>query len=56
MKIIVTVIPTDLVTSLLKAGIWFSPSWWSGNEKYFCFLFTVSPALLQSYAEFKRLL
>ena len=32
MKIIVTVIPTDLVTNLLKARIWFSPSWWSGNK------------------------
>ena len=22
-----------------KTRIWFSASWWSGNEKYFCFLF-----------------
>ena len=32
-----------------------SASWWSGNEKYFCFLFIASRALLQSHAEFNRL-
>ena len=31
-------------------------SWWSGNEKYFCFLFIASRVLLQSHAEFNRLL
>ena len=66
MKIIVTIIPTDLVTNLLyplfvlsyepKTRIWFSTSWWSGNEKYFCFLFIASRALLESHAEFNRLL
>ena len=67
MKIIVTIIPTDLVTNLLlssffflsykpKTRTWFSASWWSGNEKYFCFLFIGSRALLQSHAEVNRLL
>ena len=37
-----------------KTRIRFSASWWSGNEKYFCFLFIASRALLQSYAEFNR--
>ena len=32
--------------------IWISESWWSDNEKYFCFLFIASHALLQSHAEF----
>ena len=64
MKIIVTIIPTDLVTNLLassfcpflqtKRKTWFSASWWSGNEKYFCFLFIASRALLQSQAEFNK--
>ena len=27
----------------------FSASWWSGNKKYFCFLFIASPALLKPY-------
>ena len=46
---IVTMIPTDLVTHVLlssfcpflqtKKRIRFSASWWSGNEKYFCVLF-----------------
>ena len=39
-----------------KAKIRFSASWWSGNEKYFCFLFIANRALLQGDAEFKRLL
>ena len=65
MKIIVTIIPTDLVKisfySLLvlfnkrKTRIRFSASWWSGNEKYFCFLFVASRALLQRHAELNRL-
>ena len=37
-----------------KTRIWFSASWWSSNEKYFCFLFIGSRALLQSHAEFNR--
>ena len=66
MKIIVTIIPTGLVPVHFyplfalsykpKPRIRFSASWWSGNEKYFCFLFITSRALLQSYAEFNRLL
>ena len=62
-KIVVTIIPTDLVTNLLvssfcpflqtKTRIWFSASWWSGNKKYFCLLFMESRALLQSHTEFK---
>ena len=57
MKVIVTIIPTYLVTNLLlssffhflqtKTKIWFSASWCSGNEKYFCFLFITSRTLLQ---------
>ena len=39
-----------------KKRIWFSASWWCGNEKYFCFLFIVSRALLQSHTEFNRIL
>ena len=55
MKIIVTIIPTDLVTnSLLSTFCPFlqtknknqvgggSATWWSGNEKYFCVLFIAS--------------
>ena len=33
-----------------------SASWSSDNEKYFCFLFIVSCALLQGHAKFNRLL
>ena len=60
----VIIIPTDLVINWLlsffifsckpKARIRFSASWWSGNEKYFCFLFITGLALLQSHAEFNR--
>ena len=69
MKIIVTIIPSYLVRNLLlscfffffisykpKRRIWFSASWWSVNEKYLCFLFIARRALLQSHAEFNRLL
>ena len=66
MKIIVTIIPTDLVTNQLltlfvlsykpKTRIRFSASWWTGNEKYFRFLFVASRAQLQSHVEFNRLL
>ena len=59
MKIIVTIIPTELVTNLLYpifvlsvTRIWFSAGWWSDNKKYFCFLFIASRALRQSHAEF----
>ena len=31
-------------------------SWWSGNKKWFCCLFISSPALLERYVEFNRLL
>ena len=37
-----------------KIIITFSVSWWSGDEKYFCFLFMVSCVLLQRYAKFNR--
>ena len=66
MKIIVTIISKYLVTNLLlssfsisyklKTRTWFSGSWWSGKEKKFCLLFIVSRALLQSHAEFNRIL
>ena len=74
MKIIVTIIPIDLVTNWLLSSFFpslqtknknqvsariknqESASWWSGDEKYFCFLLIASPALLQSHAEFNRLL
>ena len=66
MKIIATIIPKDLgIDSLLscfcpflqtKNKIKFSGSWWSGNKKYFCFLFRASCAPLQSHVEFSRLL
>ena len=63
MKMIVTIIPTDLVTNPLfalpykpKTRIGFSASWWSGSKKYFWFLFITSRAVLESNAEFKRLL
>ena len=58
-------IPINLVTNSLlticfpfiktKNKLNFSASWWSGNEKYFCLLFTASRALLQRHAEFNRL-
>ena len=66
MKIIVTIIPTDLVTNSLLSS--FCPfwqaknknqvfsNWWSGNEKYFCVLFKASCALLQSHAKFNTVL
>ena len=60
MKKIVTIIAPDLVTNSLlssfclsykpKTEIRFSASWWSGNEKYFFFLFIASRALLESPA------
>ena len=65
MKIIVTIIRTDLVINSPLSP--FCPleaknknqilaSWWSGNEKYFCFFFKVSRALLQSHVKFNRFL
>ena len=66
MKIIVAIIPTDPVTNSrlsslcpflqTKIRIRFSARWWSGNDKYFYFLFKASRALLQNHAEFNRLL
>ena len=38
-----------------KQGSSFQKSWWSGNDKYCCFLFIVSRALLKSHAVFDRL-
>ena len=60
MKIVVTIIRTDFVTNLflssffflshkLKTKVKFSASWWSGNEKYFSFLFIAIRALLQRH-------
>ena len=37
-----------------KTRITFLASWWSGNQKYFCFLFITNRALLQRYTEFNR--
>ena len=64
MKIIVTLIPIDLVTNWLlslfvfsyeaKTEVNFSESWWSGNKKYFCFLFIASRPLLQRHADFYK--
>ena len=39
-----------------KTRIKFWASWWSGNEKYCCFLFIASRGLLQSHAKFNKLL
>ena len=59
MKIIVTLIPINLVTNWLlslfclfhkpKTRTVFLVSWWSGNKKYFGILFIVSRALLQRH-------
>ena len=38
----------------LKTRIRFSASWWSGNQRYFYFLFIVSRVLLQSHAKFQQ--
>ena len=46
MKIILTIIPTNLVKNSLRSPIKFSPSWGSSNEKYFCCLSKTSRALL----------
>ena len=56
MKIIVNIIPRNLVASLLLAlfSHWVGnkcknkTSWWFGNKIYFCFVFILSCALLQS--------
>ena len=66
MKIDVTITPTDLVTNLFLSS---SCSFLQtknmnqvfsklvvGSENYFYFLFIASSALLQSHAEFNRLL
>ena len=39
----------------LKPRIKVSACWWSGNKKYFYFLFTVNRALLQSHANPQKL-
>ena len=64
MEMIVTIIPIDLVTNRFypffglsykpKTRIRFPASWWSGNEKYFYFLFIASCASLQTHAKFNR--
>ena len=65
MKTIVTIIPTNLISnySLLSAFCLFLDTrnknqifgyCWSGNDKYYCFLFKVSHTLLQNHAEFNR--
>ena len=65
MKIIVTVIPTDLVTNLLlsltsltnqKQESGFQQVGGLATRIYLCFLFIASRALLQIHAEFNRLL
>ena len=67
MKIIVTIIATNLVTNFVfillftfltnqKKESGFQQVDGVVNEKYFCFLFTVSRALLQSHTEFNRIL
>ena len=48
MRIIVTIIPIDDVKNLLAT------LFWSGDEKYFCFLFIVCRALLQRHVELNR--
>ena len=64
MKIMKTIIPTDLGTNLLlyflcplqaKNKNQVLASCLSGSDKYFC-LFRTSPALLQSHVKFKGLL
>ena len=67
MKMIVTIIPINLVTNLLfnlflvfhgnqKQESNISASCRSGKEKYFCFFFIASRVLLQKHVEFSRLL
>ena len=67
MKIIVTIIATNLVTNFVfillftfltnqKKESGFQHVDGVVNEKYFCFLFIVSRALLQSNTEFNRIL
>ena len=65
MKIIVTIIPTDLVARLSSfyhclhirnKNFVFSKLVVYSNEKYFCFLFIASCALLESHAKCNRLL
>ena len=66
MKMMLNIIPTNIVANSLlsffflsqksKPVIKFSATWWSGNEKLFCFLFIANRALRQKNAEFNRLL
>ena len=69
MKLIITIVSTNLVTNFCplfvlshkpKTRVRFSPSWWSGNGKYFLvtrnsFLFIAGHPLLQSHGKFIRL-
>ena len=32
----------------------FSETWWSGNEKYFCFMFIASRVMFQRYFKFNE--
>ena len=43
-------------TNQTQESSFHSAKWWSANGKYFCFLFITSRVLLQSHAEFNRLL
>ena len=66
MKIIVTIISRDTLQIHLyhlfvlsykpKTKVRFLAIWWPGNEKYFCLLFIASCTLLESHAEFDKLL
>ena len=51
-----TFIPLCVPSLKPKARIQFSASWWSGDEKYLCFLIIVSCTLLQGCPKLKRLL
>ena len=63
MKKIVTVTAKDLMANFLSYLFWpfiksknsikFPSSWWSANEKYFCFLFIANHTLLQRYINIK---
>ena len=45
-----------VLSQKLKTRTKFSASWWSGSEKYFCFLCIASRTLLQRYPKFNRLI
>ena len=48
--------PFFVLSEKPKTRIKFQVSSWSGNEKYFCFLFKSSRALLSNHTEFNRFL